>query len=85
LWLPADLRRALRAIAAREHMTVPQLLRVAVRELVDAYQPPAAGNGHQRDRLSPTSPQRVEDTLETVWRPHRDAPSLLGMRESKAR
>jgi len=67
-WLPADLRRDLAAIAAAEGMTVRALMLVAARELVAAY--------HALPR--PTH------SLETVWRPHRDAPSLLGERLSKA-
>jgi hypothetical protein len=67
LALPPALRRALAAIAAAEGMTVRELVSVAVRELVAAY-PPRPHDGSRAPA----------EQLETVWAPHRDAPSLLG-------
>jgi hypothetical protein len=83
-WLPPTIRRTLRAIATAERMTVWDLVVTAVRELVAAYPPrpksrSAAVDPRDRSRV----PQQTEP-LETVWAPHRDAPSLLGDRESKA-
>jgi hypothetical protein len=87
-WLPADLRRRLRTIATRERMTVQELLRVAVRELVSAYQATKPGSKHASavtlaDSRAARKLPAAEDGLETVWTPHRDAPPLLAPRESK--
>jgi hypothetical protein len=70
-------------------MTVQELLRVAVRELVGAYHAtrskPEPVPRQPFSVMSGGRPSATENELETVWRPHRDARSLLGMRESKAR
>jgi hypothetical protein len=90
-WLPGDLRQALTRIARRERMPVVDLVRVAVRELVSAYQPPAAdGSDAARPCAAPAEPAsptgsrpKPDERLETVWAPGRNAPSLIGERESK--
>jgi hypothetical protein len=64
----------LAAIARQERMTVRDLLIVAATELVAAYD-------HVEPEVRPAAP----DELETVWRPRRDAPSLIGWRESRNR
>jgi hypothetical protein len=69
-------------------MTVPELLRVAVRELVSAYQAtrskPEPAPRQPFTAIAGGRPSTTEEELETVWRPHRDAPPLLAPRESKA-
>jgi hypothetical protein len=70
-------------------MTVSELLRVAVRELVNAYRATKTGSKHApvltlADSRAARKLPAAEDEFETVWRPHRDAPPLLAPRESKA-
>jgi hypothetical protein len=78
-WLPADLCRALAPIAAREHLTVRDLVITVVEEFVAYYHAPQSS----RPRVSAVRPPAEE--LETVWRPHRTAPSLIGDRATKSR
>jgi type IV secretory pathway VirD2 relaxase len=72
-WLPRPVRRELAAIARQERMTVRDLLIVAARELAAAYR-----HVEQKARPAP-------DEFETLWAPRRDAPSLIGWRESRQR
>ncbi len=74
-WLPPALRRALAEIAAAEGITVRELIVDAVRELVAAY-------AAREDAFIVKSRAETEQ-LETIWAPHRDAPSLLGSRSSR--